>query len=123
MWAVNLRAAKLTRYNAQAAIIKALAHPTRLFIIEELGRGERCVRDLTKMIGVEMPTVSRHLSLLKGAGILADEKRGSQVFYRVRLPCVLEFFSCINAVQGASRKHAERTISLHNTTGTHWDFL
>jgi DNA-binding transcriptional ArsR family regulator len=87
------------RYERQARIIKALAHPTRLFIVGELARGERCVCELTDMVGVEMPTVSRHLSQLKAAGILADEKRGSQVFYRLRVPCVLNFFKCVEAVQ------------------------
>ena len=86
-------------YKAQARIIKALAHPTRLFIVDELSRGERCVCELTDMIGVEMPTVSRHLSVLKNSGILEDEKRGAQVFYRLRVPCVLNFFKCIEAVR------------------------
>jgi len=86
-------------YKAKAQIIKALAHPTRLFIVDELSRGERCVNDLTDMIGVEMPTVSRHLSVLKNAGLLEDEKRGSQVFYRLSVPCVLNFFKCVQAVQ------------------------
>jgi ArsR family transcriptional regulator len=57
------------------------------------------VCELTDMIGVEMPTVSRHLSQLKSVGILEDEKRGSQVFYRLRVPCVLNFFKCVEAVQ------------------------
>lgn len=87
------------RYESQAKILKALAHPTRLFIVDELSRGERCVCELTDLIGVEMPTVSRHLSQLKDAGILEDEKRGSQVFYRLRVPCVLNFFKCVQAVQ------------------------
>jgi ArsR family transcriptional regulator len=86
-------------YKAKAEIIKALAHPTRLFIVDELARGERCVCELTDLIGVEMPTVSRHLRLLKEAGILTDEKRGSLVFYRLRVPCVLNFFKCVEAVQ------------------------
>ncbi len=87
------------RYQNQARIIKALAHPTRLFIVDELARGERCVCELTELIGVEMPTVSRHLSLLKKAGILMDEKRGALVYYRLRVPCVLNFFKCVQAVQ------------------------
>ena len=57
------------KYKNQAHIIKALAHPTRLFIVDELSRGERCVCEITDLIGVEMPTVSRHLGLLKSAGI------------------------------------------------------
>lgn len=94
-----MTAAAQARYETQARIIKALAHPTRLFIVDELSRGERCVCELTDMVGVEMPTVSRHLSQLKAAGILVDEKRGSQVFYRLRVPCVLNFFKCVQAVQ------------------------
>ena len=87
------------RYRTQARIIKALAHPTRLFIVDELSRGERCVCELTDLIDAEMPTVSRHLSVLRNAGILEDEKRGSQVFYRLRVPCVLNFFKCIEALR------------------------
>ena len=94
-----MTAATQAEYKAKARIIKALAHPTRLFIVDELSHGERCVCELTDMIGVEMPTVSRHLSQLKSAGLLEDEKRGAQVFYRVRVPCVLNFFKCVEAVQ------------------------
>jgi DNA-binding transcriptional ArsR family regulator len=94
-----MNVAAQAKYKTQARIIKALAHPTRLFIVDELAHGERCVCELTDMIGVEMPTVSRHLSQLKNAGILEDEKRGSQVFYRLRVPCVLNFFKCVQAVQ------------------------
>lgn len=98
-----MTAATLLRYKTQAGILKALAHPTRLFIVEELSRGERCVCELTEMIGVEMPTVSRHLSQLKHAGILEDEKRGVQVFYRLKTPCVMNFFQCVAAVASEER--------------------
>jgi len=93
-----MTASNQARYKAQAQIIKALAHPTRLFIVDELSRGERCVRELTAMIGVEMPTVSRHLALLKHAGMLTHERRGAKVFYRLRVPCVLNFFKCVESV-------------------------
>ena len=92
------------RFRAQAVVMKALAHPTRLFIVDELSRGERCVCELTAMIGDEMPTISRHLSLLKNAGILEDEKRGAQVFYHLRTPCVLNFFKCVEAVRQCDLK-------------------
>lgn len=86
-------------YKTQARIIKALAHPARLFIVDELSRGERCVCELVKHLSVATPTVSRHLSQLVNAGLLEHEKRGMQVFYRLRAPCVLNFFKCIKAVQ------------------------
>lgn len=87
------------RYEARAKVIKALAHPTRLFIIDRLAQeGEKCVCDLTGLVGADMSTVSKHLALLKEAGILQDEKRGSMVFYRIRVNCVLNFFECIETV-------------------------
>jgi len=68
------------QYVARASIIKAMAHPTRLFVIEALEKGERCVNDLTDMIGADMSTVSKHLSILKNAGIIGDKKSGTSVF-------------------------------------------
>lgn len=88
-------------FREQARVMKALAHPTRLFIVDELSRGERCVCELTEMIGAEMPTVSRHLSLLKSAGLVDDEKRGSKIFYRLRVPCCLGFLKCVESVLAA----------------------
>lgn len=87
------------RFKAQAAVLKALAHPTRLFIVDELSRRERCVCELTRMVGSEMSTVSKHLTLLRHAGIVEDDKRGVQVFYRLKTPCVMNFFQCVTAVR------------------------
>lgn len=91
-------------FREHAKIMKALAHPTRMFIVDELSRGERCVCELTDMIGVEMPTVSRHLSLLKKAGLVDDEKRGLKIFYRLRVPCCLSFLECVDSVLNADQK-------------------
>ncbi len=85
-------------YDARAIIIKAMAHPTRLFIIEELSHNEKCVCELTVMIGADMSTVSKHLLILKNAGIVQDEKRGLRVFYNLRIPCVMNFINCIDTV-------------------------
>ncbi|PLX78821.1 MAG: transcriptional regulator [Desulfuromonas sp.] len=87
-----------TILDARAGVLKAMAHPTRLFIIEELEQAERCVCDLTKQIGADVSTVSKHLSVLKQAGIVVDDKRGNQVFYRLRVPCILNFFGCVESV-------------------------
>ena len=89
----------MARYKAQARVLKALAHPSRLLMVEELSRGERCVCELADLVGAEMPTVSRHLALLREAGIVEDEKRGVQVFYRLKTPCVMNFFQCVAAVK------------------------
>lgn len=93
--------------DARAKVLKAMAHPSRLFILEVLEAGERCVCDLTEMIGSDVSTVSKHLSVLKQAGIVADQKRGNQVFYQLRVPCILNFFGCIETVlQSQARDHA-----------------
>jgi len=96
-----------TLLQARANVIKAMAHPTRLFILEELEKEERCVCDLTEQIGADVSTVSKHLSVLKQAGIVADDKRGNQVFYRLRVPCILNFFGCVESVlETSARDHA-----------------
>ena len=97
------------RFEARATIIKAMAHPTRLFIVDELSRKERCVCELTKMIGADTSTVSKHLSILRSAGIVQNEKRGSQIFYRLRMPCILNFFDCVETV---IRSTAEEQLAL-----------
>ncbi len=96
------------RLDAQARVMKALAHPTRLFIVEELGRGERCVCELTEMVGADISTVSKHLALLRNAGVVQDDKRGTQVYYSLRCDCALNFFNCVDEVlQTVARQQAE----------------
>ena len=99
------------RYEARARIMKALAHPTRLFVVDELARQEQCVCKLTEMIGADISTVSRHLAVLKQAGIVEDEKRGQQVWYRLRVPCVLNFFGCVENVLKANAEKARQAIT------------
>ena len=88
-------------FAARARIMKALAHGSRLLIIDELSRGERCVCDLRELVGHDMSTVSKHLAILKNAGIVEDDKRGKQVYYRLKVPCVLNFFHCLESVLSA----------------------
>ena len=97
--------------EARARVMKALAHPTRLFIVDELSRGERCVCELTEGIGADMSTVSKHLSVLKGAGIVSDDRRGVQVFYRLRVPCILNFFGCVEAVLEEVGRESASTVA------------
>jgi len=81
----------------EAAVFKALGHPARLQVVTELADGERCVNDLVDLTGLGWSTVSRHLSVLKAVGVIDDEKRGLQVFYRLKLPCVARFSACLHA--------------------------
>lgn len=92
-------ARKLARLlERRTTVMKALAHPSRLLMVGALSSGERCVCDLQELVGADLSTVSKHLSLLKAAGIVLSEKRAQQVFYRLRVPCLLSFFACVDAV-------------------------
>ena len=96
------------KYTAKAKVLKALAHPTRLWMAEKLAEGERCVCEFVDVAGADFSTISKHLSVLKQAGIVADEKRGKQVFYTLKVPCVLNFMSCIEAVlESQAKEHAD----------------
>jgi len=86
------------RSEAKAKILKALAHPTRLWMTEQLADGERCVCEFTDAIGADFSTISKHLAVLKQAGIVGVDKRGKQVFYSLKVPCVLNFVSCAESV-------------------------
>ena len=96
-------------YEPLARMIKALSHPTRLFIVEELSRNRRCVCELREKIGADMSTVSKHLSLLKDAGIVEDEKEGTKVIYGLRAPCILPFVKCMERV---IVEHAEEQLEI-----------
>ena len=103
---------KLAKYEARAKIIKALAHPARLLIVDELAQhDERCVCELTELIGSDMSTVSRHLSQLKDAGVVEDEKRGQMVFYRLRVKCLPNFFDCIESVMKCNARSQQQMLS------------
>ena len=98
------------KFELRTRIIKALAHTTRLFLIDELSRNERCVCELTEMVGADTSTVSKHLSILKNGGLVQDETRGVQVFYRLRVPCVLNFFDCVESVIKANANEQLRLV-------------
>lgn len=94
-----MRSQAQSPYVAHVKVVKAMAHPTRLFVVDELSQhGQRCVCELTEKIGAEMSTVSRHLAILKNAGIVGDKKRGSQVFYHLTMGCVLDFLKCVDSL-------------------------
>lgn len=93
-------------FAAWAELLKVLAHPSRLMMIEALSKGELCVGHLTELVGHDMSTVSKHLNLLRENGIVEDDKRGKQVYYRLRLPYILHIFYYLESVRSAGRAFA-----------------
>jgi ArsR family transcriptional regulator len=83
----------------RATVFRALGHADRLRLLEAVAGGERCVCDLVDEVGSSWSTVSRHLLVLKEAELVADEKRGLQVFYRLALPGVPSFMERLDASQ------------------------
>lgn len=86
------------RLRLKAEVFKAMGHPLRLGIIEFLKHGEMCVCDIVDHVGTEISNVSKHLSVLKKAGILADRRDGLKIMYRLTMPCALDFAGCVESV-------------------------
>jgi ArsR family transcriptional regulator len=94
----------MVRFEKRAEIIKAMANAARLVIVEELSRNEKTVSALTELVNLDISTVSRHLLILRHAGIVSCRKNGNKVLYRLRTPCVLNFFDCVEKVINSDEK-------------------
>jgi len=82
----------------RAKIIKAMSHPVRLMVIDCLKKKERSFSELFDLFQLDKSTVSKHLLVLKEAGIVSSRKDGIDMIYRLDVPCILDFFGCITAV-------------------------
>ena len=98
------------RFEAQARIAKALAHASRLQILDALADGERCVQDLTELVGADQSTVSKHLAVLRQAGLVADRKEGNMSFYSLKVRCLRGFWSCVESVIKENIKDAQQAM-------------
>ena len=85
-------------FKKQARLLKALANESRLKIVDRLSRGECSVGELTKLVGSDRSTVSKHLAVLRSHGIVEDRREGNVVYYTLLTPCVMSFFSCATQV-------------------------
>jgi ArsR family transcriptional regulator len=88
---------KKSRATADA-VFKALGSPARLTIVRTLIVGERCVCDLVEACGLGLSTKSKHLDVLREAGVVSSEKRAQQIFYRVSDPRVRQILSTLKNV-------------------------
>jgi ArsR family transcriptional regulator len=85
-------------YELKAEVLSAAGHPIRLAAMEYLRDGERCVCEIAQHVGAQRSNVSRHLSVLRNAGILAQRKDGLKMMYSLKTPCILTFMECIDGV-------------------------
>ncbi len=82
----------------RSKIIKAMAHPVRLMIIECLKDSTRSFSEIFDLFALDKSTVSKHLLVLKEAGIVSSKKSGTDMIYTLEVPCVTDFFGCVTAV-------------------------
>ena len=97
-------------YLITARIMKAVAQPIRLAILDSLRDGEKCVQDIVKAVGAERSNVSRHLAVLASAGILLSRKEGLNVYYTLRTPCILNVFTCVRGVVEADLRDNQQAL-------------
>jgi DNA-binding transcriptional ArsR family regulator len=102
---------KLLLFEKQAEIAKAIAHPLRIAILNFLEDGEQCVCDIADFVGSERSNVSRHLSVMVKAGLLDYRKEGLKVIYKLKCPCIVDFFSCITDVLKQQAKDNQKLLA------------
>lgn len=90
------------KFSYEADLFKALAHPTRIEILQLLRDGERCVCEIAPALGMEQSNISRHLGVMKKEGLLSSRKEGLKMIYRVEDPQV---FQLLDAAREILKKH------------------
>ena len=99
-------------YEMRSSIVKALGHPVRLKLLDILSStNEKCVCELVEEVGSSQSTTSKHLSILKAAGILTTRKEGLKTYYEVRTPCVATFFSCLDSIIRADLEEKRHSLN------------
>lgn len=104
----------MEEFDLCADILKAMAQPTRLKIIELLRDGEHCVCEIFPAIGHEQSNTSRHLQMMLKSGILKQRKEGLKIYYSLRHPEVLEI---VRLAEQIVMHEAERTVGLVKNKG------
>jgi len=97
-------------FEKQAEVVKAIAHPLRIAILDFLNNGEQCVCGIAQHLGSGRSNISRHLSVMAGAGVLDHRKEGLKVIYTLKTPCILELLSCVTNVLKSKSKENERLL-------------
>lgn len=96
------------KLKARARVMKALASPVRLKIVDELSRGERCMCELQPMFPMNKSTLSRHITELKNVGIVSERRDGVRCLLRLETPCILNVFECaMDVIRAEAKRQAQ----------------
>ncbi len=89
---------KYQQAKLRAKVLKAVAHPMRILIVDALRGGDRCVKEITALGAINQSNVSRHLATLKRAGVVSDRRVKNRVIYKLEAPQVLDVLDPAAAV-------------------------
>jgi ArsR family transcriptional regulator len=94
-----------------ADVLKTVAHPMRLRIIDALEQGEKTVSELCRILEAPQPYTSQQLNLMKTKGILASRREGNQVFYRIANMNVVKVIHCVRQQSVAKEETFEKCVT------------
>ncbi|NLG84156.1 MAG: winged helix-turn-helix transcriptional regulator [Firmicutes bacterium] len=94
----------------QAEFLKALAHPTRLLLLDQLADGERCVCELVADTELEQANVSQHLAVLRGQGIVECRRDGPRTLYRLQRPEIAAILAAVDAALTAQLREESAAL-------------
>jgi DNA-binding transcriptional ArsR family regulator len=97
----------LRRFKAD--FFQAMAHPTRIAIVEQLRDGELSAGELIERLGMEQANVSQHLAVLRAKQIVVNRKAGNQVFYSVRDPLIIQV---LDVMKRYFQKHLNESVAI-----------
>ncbi len=103
---------KQKNYTSRVQVAKALAHPSRMLILDTLQEKELRVSELTELVGADQSTVSKHIAILRNAGLISGRKEGLSVFYKLTCPCIQSFFDCLEQVVRKNIENSKEEITV-----------
>lgn len=89
-----------------AEVMKAVAHPVRLQIIELLEKREMCVGDIVEAVGGKQAITSQQLNMMRDRGVLNSRREGAKVYYRIENRNIIKLLHCIHDHCGTKRRRA-----------------
>jgi ArsR family transcriptional regulator len=101
-------------YKFKTSIVKALANPIRLMIVDCLRSGEKCVSEIIEAIGEEQSTISKSLGVLKAHHIIKDRKNGLNVYYSLKICCIDKFLNGLDMMIAENSEHQQELINSLN---------
>ena len=105
-----MKAQEKKLYAMKAEVIAAAGHPIRLAMIDFLKEGEQCVCDIAEHVDAERSNTSRHLAVLRKAGVVEQRKDGLKMIYSLKTPCILNFIECVEGVLRQRAKEASAVL-------------